>query len=171
MEEMYAGCDMVAKVKEFTDIEYLRQAYNKIEPKAQKAENKHNADLVKIWEEASDTSDVKNAEKRINEVMAYIDKNYSDSSLTMESIAHHIGLNSRYMLKIFKEQTGVLLKDYVLKIRIDKATELLKTDMTIEAVAKKCGYTSSHSFIRAFKRACGITPGEMRQASEEKFDE
>jgi len=174
VEEVLRGLGVGLAIRigeQFTDIEYLRQAYNKVEPKAQKAENKHNADLVKIWEEASDTSDVKNAEKRINEVMAYIDKNYSDSSLTMESIAHHIGLNSRYMLKIFKEQTGVLLKDYVLKIRIDKATELLKTDMTIEAVAKKCGYTSSHSFIRAFKRACGITPGEMRQASEEKFDE
>jgi len=149
---------------EFADIDNLRQAYNKVVTRIKKPDKEHSVDLVKVWEEASDTSDIKNAEKRVKEIIAYIKNNYGDCSLNMESIAHHIGLNSRYMLKVFKEQTGVLLKDYILKIRIDKAKELLQTtDMTIEAVARKCGYTSAHSFIRAFKRTCGMTPGELRQ--------
>ena len=114
-------------------------------------------------------SKIINAEKRVNEIKRYIKSNCEDCSLTMESIAHHIGLNSRYMLKIFKEQTGMLLKDYVLEIRVNKAITLLKTNMTIETIAKKCGYTSAHSFIRAFKRAYGITPGEFRQANKEEL--
>lgn len=155
----------------FTDIKNLRQMYKALIPKIEKTDSVHSADLVKIWEEASDTSDLKNAEKRVKEIIAYIKDNYGDCSLTMESIAHHIGLNSRYMLKIFKDQTGVLLKDYVLKIRIDRAKELLQSNnMTIDAVARQCGYASSHSFIRAFKRACGVTPGELRQTGEEKND-
>ena len=148
--------------RNFSNIEDLRLEYNRTVPKVNKNNNEHSAELVKVWEEVSDTSDLRNAEKRVKEIIEYIKNNYSDCSLTMESIAHHIGLNSRYMLKIFKEQTGVLLKDYVLKIRMDKAKVLLMSDLTIEVVAKKCGYTSSHSFIRAFKRACGMTPGEFR---------
>ena len=104
-----------------------------------------------------------NAEKRVAEIKRYIKNNSGDCSLTMESIALHFGLNSRYMLKIFKEQTDMLLKDYLLEIRVEKARNLLKNNMTIEAVAKKCGYTSAHSFIRAFKRACGITPGDFKR--------
>ncbi|MBE7033250.1 MAG: helix-turn-helix transcriptional regulator [Ruminococcaceae bacterium] len=112
-------------------------------------------------------SKIVNAEKRVDEIKNYIKNNYGDCSLTMESIAHQIGLNPRYMLKLFKEQTDMLLKDYLLEIRISKATTLLKANMTIETVAKKCGYTSAHSFIRAFKRACGKTPGELRKANKE----
>lgn len=106
------------------------------------------------------------AEKRIEQIKKYIKSNCGDNFLTMESIALHVGLNPRYMLRLFKEHTGMLLKDYVLEARIDKATALLKTKMTIETVAKKCGYTSSHSFIRAFKRVHGITPGEFKRANK-----
>ncbi len=114
-------------------------------------------------------SKIVNAEKRVTEIKNYIKNNYGDCSLTMEGIARYIGLNPRYMLKIFKEQTGTLLKDYVLEVRINKATALLKTNITIETVAKKCGYTSAHSFIRAFKRVYGITPGELRRANQKEL--
>lgn len=151
----------------FADMELLQKEYTEVVSKIDKPDKKHSADLVRIWEEVSDTSDVRNAAKRVNEIIAYISENYGDSTMTMENIAQHVGLNSRYMLKIFKDQTGVLLKDYILKVRIERAKELLKTDMTIEAVAKRCGYTSAHSFIRAFKRICGVTPGEMRMSDDE----
>lgn len=114
-------------------------------------------------------SKIVNAEKRIAEIKNYIKNNSGDCSLTMESIARNIGLNPRYMLKLFKEQTGELLKDYVLEVRVNKATSLLKSNMTIETVAKKCGYTSAHSFIRAFKRASGITPGELKRAYKKEL--
>ena len=152
----------------FADMELLQKEYTEVVSKIDKPDKKHSADLVRIWEEVSDTSDVRNAAKRVNEIIAYISENYGDSTMTMENIAQHVGLNSRYMLKIFKDQTGVLLKDYILKVRIERAKELLKTDMTIEAVAKRCGYTSAHSFIRAFKRICGVTPGEMRMSDDEE---
>ena len=111
---------------------------------------------------------IMSAEKRVEEIKRCINSNLSDCSTTMETIAQLVGLNPRYMLRIFKEQTGTLLKDYVLKIRIDKAKELLEKDMTIEMVARNCGYTSSHSFIRAFKRTCGMTPGEFKRKIKEE---
>jgi len=112
---------------------------------------------------------IKSVDKRVCEIKCYIKKNYDDSALTMENIAHSLGINPRYMLKIFKEETGYLLKEYLLDIRITHAKELLKMGLTVEAVSKKCGYTTSHSFIRAFKKACGITPGEMRKVN--KYEE
>lgn len=114
---------------------------------------------------------VKSIDKRVKEIKNYINHNYGDSSLTMDSIAHRIGINPRYMLKIFKAETGYLLKDYLLELRINRAKELLDTPLTIEVISKKCGYSTSHSFIRAFKRACGMTPGEMRQSgNSDKYE-
>lgn len=150
----------------FSDLEQLRIKYAQITPQIETHNEKDNAEFVKIWEEVSDTSDVKNATKRVNKIVAYVKENYADSSLTMEKIAKEVGLNPRYMLKIFKEETEILLKDFILKVRIDAAKELLQTDITIEMVSVKCGYASAHSFIRAFKRVCGMTPGEWRQLQQ-----
>lgn len=71
------------------------------------------------------------------------------------------------MLALLKTQIGQSLPDYINKIRVDHAKELLKnTTDTIGSIAGRVGYMSSNSFIRIFKKIEGITPGQYRDSVE-----
>nr|WP_252198399.1 AraC family transcriptional regulator [Clostridium sp. MCC353] len=72
-------------------------------------------------------------------------------------------ISEGYLSSVFKEQTGTNFADYLEKIRIDQACELLKNEkMTINEIAQKVGYNSVQSFRRAFKRVKNMSPKEAR---------
>jgi AraC-like DNA-binding protein len=95
----------------------------------------------------------------------YIKNNYNDISLGNTSVAEYLGMNPNYLSTVFKNQTGEGLSDYINSVRINEAKKLLSTDKyTIEDVAKAVGYTSSHTFIRVFKKYEGLTPGKYKES-------
>ncbi|SDW34410.1 helix-turn-helix domain-containing protein [Paenibacillus sp. PDC88] len=104
----------------------------------------------------------------INETMAYIQERYADATLTVYRIAEQMGKPEKYISQLFKEYTGENLSDYVEKVRINKAAELLcETERTIDEIAMTTGYNSAHSFRRAFKRVRGVLPSSFRQMENE----
>ena len=58
--------------------------------------------------------------------------------------------------------------DYLCRLRIQKAKELLREDISIQEIAERVGYNSSNSFIRTFKRYESITPGTYREQLHQK---
>ena len=66
----------------------------------------------------------------------------------------------------FKNNTNENYSSYLERIRISHAKELLMTDLPIDKVAIKVGYTNANSFNRVFKRLEGMTPGEFRKNFE-----
>ena len=91
----------------------------------------------------------------------YILQNYSNSQLTSDSVAINIGLSRDYFLKLFKQQTGQSMSDYLNKIRIEKACEIIKSEKcSLNDVAHRVGYTNTKTFTRAFIKHVGITPGK-----------
>ncbi|WP_258166403.1 helix-turn-helix domain-containing protein [Paenibacillus sp. PCH8] len=100
----------------------------------------------------------------VNEIIDYIGASYSDASLTLYRIAEQMGKSEKFISQLFKEHTGENLSDYVERVRIDMATDLLReSQKTIDDIALTTGYNSSHSFRRAFKRVRGISPSAFRQ--------
>lgn len=98
----------------------------------------------------------------ISSVMAYIENNYSKDISTV-NIAESVGLNPSYLNRIFKRNTGKTLIEYLTLVRLKKAKELLSQNrVSINEISAEVGYNSLHSFIRAFKKYEGITPGEYR---------
>jgi len=67
---------------------------------------------------------------------------------------------------LFKRQTQIGFNEYVEKLRMAKAIDLLKEENekreSIEVIAEKVGYNSVQSFRRAFKRVYGTTPKNYR---------
>lgn len=97
-------------------------------------------------------------------IMNYVQQNYRQN-LYLESIADELGLSSRYVSRIFKEKTGMNLTDYIGKIRMDKAKELLmETDWNITEISEAVGITSRTTFLRLFKRFVGVAPNDFRKA-------
>lgn len=74
----------------------------------------------------------------------------------------------KYISQLFKEVTGVNFSDHLIKVRMDQAIILLKENgLTVDEIAVRVGYNSSHSFRRAFKRLMGVSPSTYRQSVDE----
>ncbi|MNP84600.1 HTH-type transcriptional activator RhaR [compost metagenome] len=68
------------------------------------------------------------------------------------------------MSKLFKEQTGETLPDYINKVRLEQAKVLLRDDkLSISDAAVRVGYLNSNALIRSFKKYEGVTPGKYKE--------
>lgn len=109
----------------------------------------------------SKQKDEKNKEF-INSLIQYIRDNLH-SDLSVDRLAEHYFMSTSYFRKIFKDEIGEPIKEYIDKERMKKAKELLENPhIKIRDVAAKIGYISVTSFTRAFKQESGKTPGEYR---------
>lgn len=94
-------------------------------------------------------------------VYAIVKENYSDQNLSVNYIASEIGNHPNYVSKMFKEQTGEGIGEYINKYRVEKAKELLvKGELSPEEIAERVGYSNLRTFYRAFKKIEGVTPGK-----------
>lgn len=98
----------------------------------------------------------------------YIKENYS-KDISLDDIANQVYLSSAYFSQLFKEVKGINFSDYLIKIRVDKAMELLTNPQyKIQEISHIVGYRSSKYFARAFKKITGCTPTEYQfQAMKE----
>lgn len=88
-------------------------------------------------------------------------------NIGLQDIAGHVNMGISSVSTIFKEETGSTVYDYLTKLRIDKACELLKDSrMKIADIASLVGYQNENSFIRAFRKNMSITPGKFRESSK-----
>jgi two-component system response regulator YesN len=100
----------------------------------------------------------------ISKVMKHIEEHYHDSNLNVNMIGDRFELKGSYVSKLFKEQTGEGLLDYITKYRIRQAKKMMgnKQD-SISEIAKHVGYNEVATFIRVFKKYEGITPGKFKE--------
>ncbi|MEX2103825.1 MAG: AraC family transcriptional regulator, partial [Bacilli bacterium] len=85
--------------------------------------------------------------------------------LTIEYVAGKVFLAPGYVRKIFKNQMGVTLKDYIVQTRMKKACELLRSPAyKVNVVAHAVGYENVSYFCSVFKNYYGTTPGEFKDA-------
>lgn len=99
----------------------------------------------------------------ISNVRAYIDQNYT-SKISLESVANQFNVNKSYLLRLFKENTGLTVNNYILQKRILMAkNELRFSNKTMDVIAEECGLETANYFIRIFKKIEGMTPGEYRK--------
>jgi YesN/AraC family two-component response regulator len=98
-----------------------------------------------------------------NEVTSFIDENYA-KPLTREEMARKFHYHPVYFGRIFKRIMGMPYQDYLRKVRIEKAKELMKkTSLTISEIAFEVGYQNFNVFWEAFKSREGISPREWRR--------
>jgi two-component system, response regulator YesN len=104
----------------------------------------------------------------VEQIKLYIKTTYANSDLTLYRVAEQVERPEKYISQLFKEVTGINLSDHLEKVRMDHAVLLLKdNEFTVDEIASRVGYNSSHSFRRAFKRVTGISPSSFRQSVED----
>ena len=98
-------------------------------------------------------------------VVHLIAKKYMEPDLSVEMICDCLGKSRSYLSRMFKENTGMNLLDYLHTTRLAEAKKLLnETDLGISEIASRVGYYSGWTLARVFKRYEGITPTAYRKA-------
>ncbi len=87
--------------------------------------------------------------------------------MDMSALAEQFHISKSYMFKIFKMFTGYTPYQYLMLERIAHAKQMLnKESETITQIASRTGFNDSSHFIRTFKEATGMTPGEFKNSSK-----
>ena len=95
-------------------------------------------------------------------VREYVLRDYAGATLAGAArIAH---LNAHYLSRLYKNTTGEQFKDYLMKVRMEKAAELLlDVGYTTYQVSEIVGYSNPKNFSRSFRRHFGKSPREYRR--------
>jgi AraC-like DNA-binding protein len=97
---------------------------------------------------------------RIKKVIDYIESHYAEK-LTVKEMSGMVGLNSAYFGELFKQETGCTMNRYVMRLRIRKAEQMLRSgEYQVKDAAKYCGYPDIHYFYKHFKMIVGISPSQ-----------
>lgn len=96
-----------------------------------------------------------------------IDAEFADARLGVAAIAARVGVSDSYLRRVFHTARGESPVEYLMRVRIRYAKNLLQTEyLTIAQIAAQCGFNSSCYFIQCFKRHTGQTPAEYRKRKE-----
>lgn len=93
----------------------------------------------------------------------YVEEHIAED-ISVSDLAESAHVSTSHLHREFKKHLGLTPREYVLRQKIEKATQVLQTtDLTITDVAHALGFSSSQYFATVFRRYTGSSPGEMRQ--------
>lgn len=97
----------------------------------------------------------------ISSMIRYVNEHYR--TVTLQEVSEVVNMNASYVSALFKKKTGVNFSDYLLKVRMEKAAELLRQRrLRAYEVSELVGYVNAKNFIRSFKHYYGKTPGQYK---------
>ncbi|MGZ7440355.1 response regulator [Paenibacillus sp. TH7-28] len=103
-------------------------------------------------------------------LLEYIDEHYGEP-LTLSSLSRHFHFNPSYLSSYFSAHIAEGFSEYLNKIRINKAAELLrKGELTIAEISGRVGYSDHSYFTKVFKKQTGMSPSQYRRHDYGKRD-
>lgn len=104
--------------------------------------------------------------EKILEILNFIQSNYQ--SVTLTDISNHFHFAPQYVSALIKENTGQTYSAILLKIRLDRASDLLiNTNLSIGDIAEEVGYVNPPHFIRLFNQHYHVSPARYRKQTKE----
>jgi two-component system response regulator YesN len=108
----------------------------------------------------------KSSVRLISEIKAHIDEN-SSQPLQLEDIAAKFSLSATHLSRLYKKMTGQSFVDYLTRVRIEKAKNLLlATDLRVSEISRMVGYDNIYYFSRVFKKITSTTPVLFRNQEQ-----
>jgi AraC-like DNA-binding protein len=105
------------------------------------------------------------ANQLVSRVIAYIEEHYPDP-LTLSQLADKFHVSKDYLSHIFTYSAGCAPYQFIERIRLRNAADMLRRGMSPTVVAEKCGYYNYANFFRQFKRRYSVSPKEYSSASK-----
>lgn len=103
------------------------------------------------------------AQTVIGRAVRYINANFC-KNLRQEAVASRFYISTPYFSRLFKQEVGMGFAEYIRKLRMEWAKNLLwETDMRIHDIARDCGYSDIKYFNQTFRAYHGMSASEMRK--------
>ncbi len=101
--------------------------------------------------------------ERLTTVIDYVKAHYRED-ISLQDIADYLALNPSYFTRFFRKYMGMTFTEYVNTIRLRFIYEdIISTDLPIQAILDKNGFTNYKLFMRMFRQTYGGTPGQKRR--------
>lgn len=178
----YCGFNEDIKILDVKESEEIMNQFSIIFNEVPKLVNKHSKEIMYVSSTMNIFSSIiekngyleKNKEKSnqeivIDNIISFINSNYSDPNLNVEYLANHFSYASSYLTRLFKKYTNLSPIKYITKIRMEYATQLFEKKHTnINQVASIVGYQNQFYFSKIFLKYYGIRPSEYLSKIQDK---
>lgn len=146
----FGACDYLLKpIEENALNSAIEKALHRIDP-----------DLV-FGQNAAKTTNT-SPEEVISIIKEFVESNYC-TNIKISMFADKYFFSQEYLNKLFKNKYGYTIYEYVLKLRMERAKELLgQPDIKIMDIAERLGYADNHYFSKAFRTYYHVTPTQYR---------
>lgn len=160
----YGDFQYAQKALKFGVSDYLLKPIDRVElvatfDKVRKLldlKNQDDGDRAQVGKQAGEERQL------IRKVKAFI-QNHTDGDLRLQTLADYVHLHPIYLSKLFKTETGENFSDYVTRIRMKRAKQLLReTNLKVYDISRLAGYQSPKHFMMVFKKEVGMTPRQYR---------
>ncbi|MBP1044315.1 response regulator [Vagococcus sp. BWB3-3] len=122
--------------------------------------NQEISDILTFIQRSKESSDID------RQILDYIQDNYH-LKINLNDVAEHFHFNYNYLSNYFTSVIGTNFSDYINRIRIEKAKELLRQEKeSINDIAEEIGFSDVGYFSKVFKKAVGLTPSKYRRSVE-----
>lgn len=119
--------------------------------------------LMKLLEHTGVSGAGRRENPMVDRALTYIQTHLADK-LSVDEIASSAGYSASYFSHLFSSETGLSPYQFVMKSRVEKSQQLLKTShMPIQEIAFQCGFNSAANFCYTFRRMTGVSPQEYRK--------
>lgn len=95
-------------------------------------------------------------EDRIHELQDYI-AHHLDASLPLETLAEQVHLSPRHLTRLFKDTLGITIGQYIEKLKVEKALQLLESKHKMDYIATQCGFKSTNQLRQILRRHTPIS--------------
>ena len=124
--------------------------------------------IYKFTKLVADTRKTRSFSSYTEQCKDYISQNYHHK-IYMEDIAEAIGISQGHLSRVFRQDTGEKIQDYILKFRVKRAANLLKySDATLSEISDYVCFNSQSHFGSVFKEYMKMTPGQYREKYKRK---
>lgn len=105
----------------------------------------------------------------VSDAIAYVRAHFSEPELSLNDVADSLHLSVGYLCMLFKQETGVTLKNHITDVRIEEAKRLLRTGHAkIYEICTAVGYPNSQYFSQVFYKKVGMYPAEYRRTGRDE---
>lgn len=101
--------------------------------------------------------------ERLTTVISYVKQHYRED-ISLRDVADYLALNPSYFTRFFKKYMNMTFTEYLNTIRLRYIYEdILSTDLPIQTILERNGFTNYKSFMRLFRQTYGCTPSQKRK--------
>jgi AraC-like DNA-binding protein len=108
----------------------------------------------------------RNLDGRVLHGIRHMEQNIRETAIRNSVLAEMGGMSVNAYARLFKDQTGYSPRKYLVRMRVEKACNLLHhSDLTIEQIASACGFSDRYYFTRIFTQTMKVSPGAYKKNS------